>query len=468
MDKTKKRKLQDLDDTLAAEQDDDIERFQSIDWLKKFQPKEVSDLAVHPKKLEELRAWLKLSENVPNKILILEGPAGCGKTSALKVIAKESGYEVSEWINSTDVETALLRENSENFQSDFVSYENQTTKFTDFLLRASRFQSIFRAKKRLLVVKDFPNTFMKKTEEFLDTLKTYADDGRSPLVFIITETNSKAINVGINLFPDKVRLTLGISTINFNPVSATMMKRGIKRIVQMVDSSTFKLCFQQATEEVIDSLVQQSQGDIRNAILNLNFTSQRSQIRLPVSKEVKSKRSSKKVKATIDGGIGRDEGLSVMHGLGRVFHPKLKTNIKTGLSELSHQPEAIAEIFISQPSNIISLIHSNYIKNFGDIESAAKASDLLSLSDCFALEHRDDRLQHLNLNLVIRATMVLNDVPVGGFRAISAYANKKWKDPEGTSKEKFKNAPKTVNNGHVMSRDDFFCDYNNFLSLIKK
>lgn len=52
-------------------------QLQSVDWLKKFQPTKVSDLVVHPKKLEELKSWFQLvCAKFPNRILVLEGPTG--------------------------------------------------------------------------------------------------------------------------------------------------------------------------------------------------------------------------------------------------------------------------------------------------------------------------------------------------------------------------------------------------------
>lgn len=452
--------------------DDKLKSFQSIDWVKKFQPQQVADLVIHPKKLDELKNWFKLScAKVPNKILLIEGPTGAGKTTTLKLIAKESGYDVSEWINSTDMERDLFYENSENFQSDFISYESQVAKFSDFLLRTSRFQSIFSDNKRLLLVKDFPNTFLKKTEEFWSILRKYVSDGLSPLVFIVTETNSKSLNIAFNLFPDKLRSELIIDTITFNPVSATMMKRGIKRIVQMVESnSKYKPYFKRPTDEVIDSLIEQCQGDIRNAVLNLNFASQQSDFKFQVPKAVKPKKGEKKkktMKRNDDGGLGKNEVLSMMHGLGRVFHPKLEINTVTKRSELTHKPEDITEAFSSQPSNFIKMVHSNYIKNFTDIHDVSEAASIFSLSDCFESEYRDDRLNNLNLNLIIRSAMVLNRNPAGGFRSVSAHANKKWKKQDETNRELFNAESKKLNNGNIMAHNDFFCDYNSFTQIIK-
>lgn len=469
-----KRKVCDSDEEdieAISSQDRAKEKFQSIDWLKTFQPKEVSDLALHPKKLEDLRNWFKLScTKAPNKILLLEGPTGCGKATSLRLVAKENGWDISEWINATDVESALFYENSENFNREFVSYENQITKFSDFLLRTSRVRSIFSDRPRLLMVKDFPNTFLRKNEEFWNTLKCYASEGMAPLVFVVTETNSKSLNIAFNLFPDKIRVELGIDVITFNAVSTTLMKRGVKRIVQLVESNiNYKAHFKRPADGVMDNIIEQCQGDIRNAILNLSFASTQSDFKPLVAKVTKVKKGVKKAKATRESdGLGKNEVLSLMHGLGRVFYPKLEINDATKLLELTHKPETLTESFSSQPSNFIRMVHSNYIKNFSNIADVSKAADMLSLSDCFESEYRDDRFSDLNLNLVIRSAMVLNTTPASGFRTISAYANKKWKNTEQTNKDRFIKASKALNNGNIITRNDFFCDYNSYLSLIQK
>ena len=69
-------------------------KFHSLDWLKKFSPKTVEDLTIHPKKLEDLKNWFEIQQNIKedgnrNKILLLIGPTGCSKTLCLKLLAKE-------------------------------------------------------------------------------------------------------------------------------------------------------------------------------------------------------------------------------------------------------------------------------------------------------------------------------------------------------------------------------------------
>lgn len=439
---------------------------QGVDWLKVFEPTDINDVALHPKKLEDMRNWFKVTK-IPNKILLLEGPPGCSKTTSMKLVAKEAGFDVVEWITPTDIETNLLYDNPRYFERDFVSYENQVVKFTDFLLRSSCFNSLLKDKKRLLLVKDLPNTFFKKTEEFWAILQRFSEEGKTPLVFVITESSSRSLNVGYDLFPDRIRLTLGIDSISFNPVSATLLKRGVKRIIQLIESdSNYSAVFKKPNEEAIQNLVDQCQGDIRNAVLNLNFASQSGSFKQPTPKVAKKGRKKAKLSKSEDV-LGKNESISLMHGLGRVLYPKRELNESSKLMELTHKPEDITEAFSSQPSNFIRLLHSNYIKNFSDIHAVSRAASTFSIADCFETEYRDDQLHQLTLNLVIRSTMVFNESPEAGFRSISAYANKKWKQAEVKNKENFVEASKTLNNGNMIGKNDFFCDYNSFVKKIK-
>ena len=76
-----KRKKKRLDDNTST-------------WNMKHKPKKTSDLAVHPKKIEEVRSWLfnavnkKCGSNIAtNSMLLLTGPPGCGKTATIDVLS---------------------------------------------------------------------------------------------------------------------------------------------------------------------------------------------------------------------------------------------------------------------------------------------------------------------------------------------------------------------------------------------
>lgn len=184
---------------------------ESINWLEFLAPKTSAELLIHPKKLDDIKKWFQLTQE-NNRILLLIGPPGSSKLTAIKVIAKELNYNVSEWSAKQDVDRDLLMDDG-----DFsYNHKKQSDSFKEFLLKSSRYNSIFSQQKdRLLVVKDFPSIFLRKGNEdmFWNQLKRFKATSSSPLIFILTETNSKTLNIEYNLFPEAVRIQLAIDTI---------------------------------------------------------------------------------------------------------------------------------------------------------------------------------------------------------------------------------------------------------------
>lgn len=187
---------------------------ESINWLKFLEPTKTEELIVHPKKLDDIKKWFVLAQNSQNRILLLIGPPGCAKLMSIKCLAKEYNYDVAEWTVKQEIDRNLVTEDG-----DYASTNNksQSEVFQEFLLKSSRYQSIFSTRNRLLIVKDFPSIFMRKGNEdvFLRILKKFKAMSTSPLIFILTETNSKSLNIEYNLFPETVRCQLAIDTIKW-------------------------------------------------------------------------------------------------------------------------------------------------------------------------------------------------------------------------------------------------------------
>lgn len=146
----------------------------SDNWMEGFAPATSDDLAVHPKKVGDVRNWLQHCEAMrkkhPAQICLLTGPAGCGKTATLRVLAQEFGYELQEWINPTDCEE-INALGDQPYEGSYMG--SQLVAFKSFLLRASRYKSLLTTQnKRLLLVEDFPNVLLKDaTATFEDLLE---------------------------------------------------------------------------------------------------------------------------------------------------------------------------------------------------------------------------------------------------------------------------------------------------------
>lgn len=146
--------------------------FKSSNWIENFAPKQITDLAIHAKKITDMEEWFYSIANLKGSgpILLINGPSGCGKTAALKVLAKQFDYSISEWITPVDVEYTRDIENNYN---NNIAYEKQSDKFSQFLFQSSRYASVFDVDntKRLVLVEDFPNTFIRDPTLFNEILE---------------------------------------------------------------------------------------------------------------------------------------------------------------------------------------------------------------------------------------------------------------------------------------------------------
>lgn len=173
----------------------------------------------------------------------------------------------------------------------------------------------------------------------------------------MTDTKSRTLNISFNLFTDEVRSRFNIASICFNPIAETMLKKGLKRICNIMTQPGFKIYYTEPNKEIIDSIVQSSQGDIRSAVINLHFASQKSMSfyffiksfnisnpfsssnNLPfldstnlsthslhdsISAKNRNKRTknTKYTKQSKLKSMGTDENITMLHALGRVFNPK--------------------------------------------------------------------------------------------------------------------------------------------------
>ena len=145
-------------------------------WVDKHAPRSSGDLAVHKKKVEEVRDWLKRADaslqlglTPTPRMLVLSGPTGSGKSAMLQVLAQELQFEVCEW----------LEPRSEAFNLPFqpgmepsAPYESRMKQFATFLQSSLRTLSLCVGpsasnaaaapsqgmRRRLVLLDELPNT----------------------------------------------------------------------------------------------------------------------------------------------------------------------------------------------------------------------------------------------------------------------------------------------------------------------
>ncbi|CAN0580602.1 unnamed protein product, partial [Ectocarpus sp. 12 AP-2014] len=72
-------------------------------WPDKHRPRDISCLAVHSKKVDEVRHWMTLAlaarpgNEEACRVLALVGPPGSAKSTMVRLLAQDMDVELAEW-----------------------------------------------------------------------------------------------------------------------------------------------------------------------------------------------------------------------------------------------------------------------------------------------------------------------------------------------------------------------------------
>ncbi|KAM5264382.1 LOW QUALITY PROTEIN: cell cycle checkpoint protein RAD17 [Ctenodactylus gundi] len=387
-------------------------------WVDKYKPETQHELAVHKKKIEEVENWLKAKvleeqQKKGGSILLITGPPGCGKSTTIKILSKEYGIEVQEWINPVlpDFQKDDFKKML-NSESSFYMfpYQSQIAVFKEFLLRATKYNKLqmlgddLRTDKKIILVEDLPNQFYRDSQTLHDILRKYVRIGRCPLIFIISDSISGDNNHRL-LFPKEIQEECSISSISFNPVAPTIMMKFLNRIVAMEASKNGrKVIVPDKTS--LELICQGCSGDLRSAINSLQFSSKGESNLWPRKKVMSLKSdtalSKSKQRKKPDGALenqevqaigGKDVSLFLFRALGKILYCKrapltlsVSPQLPSHLSEherdpLLVQPEEVVEMS-HLPGDLFNLyLHQNYVAFFTDVDDLVRASDFLSFAD---------------------------------------------------------------------------------------
>ncbi|CAK5074892.1 unnamed protein product [Meloidogyne enterolobii] len=239
-------------------------------------PNSEEELALHPKKLDELKQWFRSKMGIcrGSKTLLLTGPSGSGKRTAVRVIAAELGIEVTEW-DWTDDCNNLNNNRRRSFSAEgFAQFLNDT-----------QFSSIQRMslKHRLLLISQLPSEFLN--------------------------------------FPQSILDVLGIEHIKFNPISISLLNNALQR-------ASKKLCNSQQGIDV-KNIANSSNGDIRRAmnLLLLHYRQQNSKIiegnsaKRPRLEKLSNNNSQQPLISFFSSHFASDQ-LELFHFIGKIMYAK--------------------------------------------------------------------------------------------------------------------------------------------------
>ncbi|KAK7752070.1 RFC checkpoint protein Rad17 [Diatrype stigma] len=266
-------------------------------WSERFTPSNLSELAVHTRKVADVRRWIEgvMAGRLRQRLLILKGAAGAGKTTTVRLLAKDMKCELLEWRNPTGSFGA-----AQGFQSasaQFDEFMGRGSKFaqleTDVEIASPPSSANDKARddtRKLILIEEFPNTFARSSTaltsfrntiiEFLSrstpslaTLGRQEPEPITPVVMIISETLLTTTSASADSFtahrllgPEIMRHP-GAGIIEFNPVAPTILASALELIVQ-------KEARKSGRKRTPGPLVLKRLGeigDIRSAISSLEF-----------------------------------------------------------------------------------------------------------------------------------------------------------------------------------------------------
>ncbi|KAI9681189.1 MAG: Cell cycle checkpoint protein rad17 [Caeruleum heppii] len=230
-------------------------------WAERFGPTNLEELAVHSKKVADVRTWLDavLYRRDRRRLLILKGPSGTAKTTTVTLLGQAMRFKVLEWRNpiASDISSGEYKPMSAQFEDflgrggRFGSLETTNTRANNSLQETS---SSGKEPTQVILVEEFPNTFTQSSsalQSFRSTIQQYLAASHSPslsttnqsgsptpIVMIISETlltttSSAADSFTVHrLLGPQILSHPGVTVIEFNPIARTILRKALDLVLQ--------------------------------------------------------------------------------------------------------------------------------------------------------------------------------------------------------------------------------------------
>lgn len=390
-------------------------------WNEKYGPVSLDELAVHKKKVSDVRTWLSdvFTGKERKRLLLLKGPAGSGKTTTMSLLSKELGFEMHEWKNPTS---------SSSSSEGFVSI---TAQFEDFVGRTGAFGSLAfdqptqvhpaqpipstpNRHRQLILVEEFPNTFARASsavQSFRSSVLNFLaanvpsattffaakqdpDQPITPIIMIISETllstNTAAADsfTAHRLLGPEILTHPGVSVIEFNPIAPTFMTKALEVVINKEARKSGRK--RTVGPQVIQRLSEL--GDIRSAISSLEFLCLRGdedgdwggKITFAKKKGSKDVPMTKMEQESLEMVTQRENTLGIFHAVGRVVYNKRLPEDPNGepipqppnwfperrrpkMSEVN--VDALIDELGTDTQTFVAALHENYVLSCGAADS---------------------------------------------------------------------------------------------------
>lgn len=339
-------------------------------WVDKYKPRSLEELAVHKKKVEEVKVWFeerlrtrKVQKEFCNHVLLITGQAGVGKSATVHVIASHLGAMVCEW--NTPIPT-IWQEHLHNSSSG-IRFTSKLDEFENFVEKIRKYGLIPSSltggsqKSIILLIDDLPVVNGKVAYGRLcKCLHLLVQSVCTPTAILITDHEKADSADYTTRCWEELQLSLqnaGTCKVAFNPITVNSIKKTLLKICREEQCKV--------TSEQIDSIAKACGGDIRHAIISLQYFSLKPHPMLSssLSNGTYPRDSSNETSHFDDGfslPFGRDETLSLFHALGKFLHNKRETeNFITSDKEALHLNERFIRLPLKMdaPEKILCQAH---------------------------------------------------------------------------------------------------------------
>jgi cell cycle checkpoint protein len=389
-------------------------------WTERFGPVNFDELAVHKKKVQDVKSWLQsvTTGRERKRLLILKGAAGAGKTITVDLVSEALGIEVCEWRTSgiTSSEEGLV-----SMSAQFQDFVTRTGTFGALDFTSNDALSIQLPKppqdvdrRQLILIEEFPNTFSRTSsglQSFRSAVQQYLEASTPsmnslfaaqappskpivPIVMIISEsllstsTASSDSFTAYRLLGPEILSHAGTTVIEFNPIAPTYMTKALDVVLQKESKKSGRR--RAPGPAVLKHLA--GLGDIRSAISSLEFLCLRGddsgdwsgRVTFTKKKIGQDAPMSVMEAESLQMVTQRESTLGIFHAVGKVVYNKRESPAATDTpppQPPTHLPqharpkvsEVNTETLLNELgtdiSTFVAALHENYILSCGGLDS---------------------------------------------------------------------------------------------------
>ncbi|XP_047311250.1 cell cycle checkpoint protein RAD17 isoform X2 [Impatiens glandulifera] len=389
-------------------------------WVEKYKPCSLDELAVHKKKVDEVKTWF--SERLRNQqgetshnVLIITGAAGVGKSATVHVVASHLGATLCEW----NAPTPTNWQEYVHTSSSGVCYTSKLEEFETFVEKIRKYGVISTShstsgearSSTILVIDDLPMTNGRSAyARLLRCLHLLVQFARTPTIILITEYDKSDSSDNNRQNMDELQLSLqnaGACKVAFNPITVNSIKKTLNKICK----EEHRLL----SAEQIDFLAKSSGGDIRNAVTSLQYFCLKPRAGIAKTFPDKGSNANNSLEEGFVVPLGKDETLFLFHALGKFLHNKRETGavacmesnafrVKDKLARLPLKmdaPETILCQAHGQARPVADFLHENVLDFLGEeaIDDAWVISSYLSDADILVAQNGGGMLTRQNYKI---------------------------------------------------------------------